>query len=969
MWGWDGQDPAGSHWFYGGIGWRHDGRARLESPLAYGEISRIDLTDPSREGAPPRLAPTIRLEPFAAAVWLADAPAGVSASLDWFAHLTRLAVGVVTSGRITPTVHDEGPATVARWLPVLGPELTDHLAEMAAAAPPICRLGSGASTADILTALVDGVARGQLHHGGWRPALGRQRHPSARARRAVLRALGSLDAEVRPSSDDELAAVHELGHSFDRHARRLLGEPVVRPRVRLTVPADAGDPWSVGLELVDDADAGRWCTAAEVDSGSPAALELAGSERHLGLLRATLDDVRVVVAERIDVLADLASGHPSVELGLTEAEDFLDQAPHELQRLGIELLGPERLLRGRTGVRGTASPAPADHRRSRFAAEALVQWEATLDGAALTDAQLERLLEEGRTLLHTGHRWVRIDPTALRRARSLLSEHREHRRIVGAGELLALAAAGGPPGELADAGEADGVALDLVETDGSGWVTELLAGLPDHRLVEVAEPPGFVGELRHYQRRGLSWMRFLAELGLGGCLADDMGLGKTATTLAHLVDRPGPHLVVCPLSVVHNWEAEARRFTPSLQVAIHHGGDRRLALGDGTLAPADLVITTYGLLAREAELAEVEWSTLVLDEAQMIKNPATKAARAARRIRAGQVLALTGTPVENRLDELWALLDVVNPGLLGGRQRFRERYAMPIERHADTEVAERLRRLTGPFVLRRTKADRTLLPDLPDKLEQIAFASLTREQAALYQQVVDGLLHDADQLEGMQRRGRVLAALTRLKQICNHPAQALRQRERIAGRSGKLARFDELVTELLDVDACALVFTQFREMGELLQIHIAEHFGIDAPFLHGGVSRGARSAMVDGFQARTAAPLLLVSLKAGGTGLNLTAASHVIHYDRWWNPAVEDQATDRAWRIGQTRAVNVHKLVCQGTIEERIGQVIDEKRALADAVVGTGEAWLSELSTDQLRELVVLDHDAVAVTARRRGRS
>ena len=456
-------------------------------------------------------------------------------------------------------------------------------------------------------------------------------------------------------------------------------------------------------------------------------------------------------------------------------------------------------------------------------------------------------------------------------------------------------------------------------------------------------------------------MQFLSRVGLGGCLADDMGLGKTATTLAHLLERPGPHLVVCPLSVVHNWESEAHRFTPGHSVVVHHGSSRQRAdAADAPalfgLADADIVITTYGLLPRDLDaLAAIDWTTVVLDEAQMVKNPSTKAARAVRRLGAAQKLALTGTPVENRLSELWAILDAVNPGLLGSQQRFREEFATAIERSQSDEAAERLRRLTQPFVLRRTKADKRLLPDLPDKIEQIAYAQLTREQATLYQGVVDQLLVDAKELDGMQRRGRVLAALTRLKQICNHPAHALKDGSRLEGRSGKLNRFDELVAELLDVDERALVFTQFREMGELLQVHVRNRFDLDVPFLHGGVAKGGRDSMVAAFQAGEGPPLLVVSLKAGGTGLNLTAASQVIHYDRWWNPAVEDQATDRAWRLGQQRTVNVHKLVCEGTVEERIGQVIDEKRAIADAVVGSGEAWLSELSADQLADLVTLE--------------
>ncbi|NNE13038.1 MAG: DEAD/DEAH box helicase, partial [Ilumatobacter sp.] len=667
--------------------------------------------------------------------------------------------------------------------------------------------------------------------------------------------------------------------------------------------------------------------------------------------------------------ADLAAQHEPgvVELELDEADDFLDHAPAELERLGIELLGPEHLVRAPVTVRATASEAPRDERRAKFGKEALVEWEAIIDDTPISEADLERAAAAGTTLMRAGHRWVRIDPSGLRRAKTLLDEQRIERSTIGAVDLLRLAAGHAPDGETsvelvtpdgspidADGGDAGQPPIDAA---GHDWIRSLLAGLPDERLVEVEESPAFVGELRHYQRRALGWMQFLARMGLGGCLADDMGLGKTATALAHLVERPGPHLVVCPLSVVHNWESEARRFTPCQSVVVHHGSGRHQG-GPALfgLADADIVITTYGLLPRDLDaLADVEWSTVVLDEAQMVKNPSTKAAKAVRRLRAGQKLALTGTPVENRLSELWSILDACNPGLLGSQQRFREQYAGPIERSNDAEAAERLRRLTRPFVLRRTKADRRLLPDLPDKIEQIAYAQLTKEQATLYQKVVDQLLDDAQHTEGMQRRGRVLAALTRLKQVCNHPAHALKDGSRLAGRSGKLNRFDELVAELLDVGERALVFTQFREMGDLLQHHCVEHFAIDAPFLHGGVSRGARDRMVADFQAGSGPPLLFVSLKAGGTGLNLTAASQVIHYDRWWNPAVEDQATDRAWRLGQQRTVNVHKLVCQGTVEERIGQVIDEKRAIADAVIGSGEAWLSELSTDDLAELVVLE--------------
>ncbi len=827
--------------------------------------------------------------------------------------------------------------------------------------PRICTAGSSADAPTIYGQLVDGIARSFLHQYGWKADLGRQRTPSVQALRAMFAALAKPDHVVRGATVEFDTAVHQLRDELDRHRRRLAGEPVVVPRLRLLISDDALDPWIVRLELVDDRDSARWCTANDVWDANDSALEVAKGTEHLDLLReligATVDQIKTVPG-----LVELALEHEptQVELELDVAEDFLDIAPVELQRMGIELIGPERLIRTRVSISGEATPAPADDRKKQFGAEALVEWKMVIDDEEISEAVIARAEEVGATLLHTGHRWVRIDADELRRKRAKLTDLQATKAVVTPIELLRLA----NDDELAtNVRDVPGTVRTSTDDHGD-WVRELLAGLPDERLDETHESVEFVGELRHYQRRALSWLQFLAKLGLGGCLADDMGLGKTATTLAHLVELPGPHLVVCPLSVVRNWSQESARFTPKLDVRIHHGSQRAQGLhADDTLFDSDperqLIITTYGLLPRDLEhLGNVDWSTVVLDEAQMIKNPNTKAARAVRQLRAGQKLALTGTPVENRLSELWSILDAVNPGLLGGQQKFRERFGTPIERHGDPEAAARLRRITQPFILRRTKADKRLLPDLPDKIEQIAYAKLTREQATLYQQVVDQLLADAELAKGMRRRGLVLAALMRLKQICNHPAHALGDGSRLAGRSGKLTRFDELVTDLLDQGERALVFTQFREMGELLRTHVTEQFHIDAPFLHGGVSRAGRDRMVDAFQDGSGPPLLLISLKAGGTGLNLTAASQVIHYDRWWNPAVEDQATDRAWRIGQDRTVVVHKLVCEGTVEERIGVVIDDKRKLADAVVGTSEAWLSELSTEDLRDLVTLEIDA-----------
>jgi hypothetical protein len=950
LWGWDGAHtalPSALHRAFLAPEW-----GSSADPFVVGHLASLDVTLPDGEAIRPA---SVRLPADRSARWLRSLDVGgrTSASLAWLAAVARLAAATVGAGLVAPRIRHDRDMPVARWVPVPDATVDAALTALAAAMPPICvpTPGDPVTVADIHAAMVDSLARHRLADRDWRAPLPSSRDPAMSAARSVLRALASPDPLIGGSGiahPEELAA---LAARFERHERRLRGEPVVLPRVRLVVPDDPYDDWEVRLELVDELDPGRWCSADDVWDGSAVAVEVAGGRDHLPRLASEITTLAETVAGCVEVAADFAREHEpaGLELPVEDAERFLEQAPAELAARGIELVGPERLVRAGVAVRGRATPQDGADHGKRFGREAVVAWRLVVaedDGpAAISDAELERAERAGATLLHSGRRWVRIDPAAMRRARKRLEDHVREHAVVDAVTLLRLAG----DGEL-EATSPEGAVASV-----AAWTDELLAGLPDERLEEVHEPPAFVGELRPYQRRGLAWLRFLERLGLGGCLADDMGLGKTATTLAHLLDRPGPHLVVCPLSVVHNWQAEAARFAPVLRVVVHHGAER----AEQELAGADLVITTYGLLPRDVEhLGAVAWSTVVADEAQVIKNPATHAAKAMRTLRAGQKLALTGTPVENRLADLWAILDVVNPGMLGSRERFRHRFAKPIERDGDGEAAARLRRITQPFVLRRTKADRSLVPDLPDKIEQIAWAGLTREQAVLYQHVVDQLLADAAATTGMKRRGLVLAALTRLKQICNHPVHVLGDGSRLAGRSGKLARFDELVDELLDVGERALVFTQFREMGELLVRHVAERLELGAPFLHGGVSRARRDAMVADFQAGLGPPLLLVSLKAGGTGLNLTAASQVIHYDRWWNPAVEDQATDRAWRIGQGRTVNVHKLVCEGTVEERIAELIDKKRALADAVVGSGESWLSELSTAELRDLVRLEAPA-----------
>ncbi len=425
----------------------------------------------------------------------------------------------------------------------------------------------------------------------------------------------------------------------------------------------------------------------------------------------------------------------------------------------------------------------------------------------------------------------------------------------------------------------------------------------------------------------------------------------------------GPTLLVCPMSIVGNWQREAARFAPGLRVHVHHGAERpKGKFFREVVASCDLVVTTYGLVVRDIDaLRQMSWRRVVLDEAQAVKNAATRAAVAVRSLPSDRRFAVTGTPVENRLGDLWSLMEFANPGLLGQPSSFKQRFATPIERRGDAEAATRLRSLTQPFVLRRLKTDTSIITDLPAKIEMEVVCSLTREQASLYQAVVVDMMDLIESTDGIERRGLVLATMTKLKQVCNHPAHFLKDGSKLGGRSGKLARVEETLEEVLAWGEKALLFTQYAEFGDLLRTHLGARFGREVGYLHGGLGQGQRDDLVARFQdpAGGGPSLFVLSLKAGGTGLTLTAANHVIHVDRWWNPAVEDQATDRAFRIGQTRSVQVRKLVCAGTLEEKIALMIKDKRGLAASVVGTGEGWLTELSTSALRELFTLEAGSV----------
>ncbi len=622
-----------------------------------------------------------------------------------------------------------------------------------------------------------------------------------------------------------------------------------------------------------------------------------------------------------------------LQLDDEEVADLLGPAADDLASAGIQVMWPAEMLAPVAWRPVITTPTPAAVRGAGLTMDAILEWKATIGDEQLTAAELAVLAEAKRPMVRLRGRWVRADPARLARL------GRRHR--IGGGAALAAALGG----ELQVDGER--VAVE-VEGPLAGLAERLHAFTPE-RVAEA--PPGLSATLRPYQLRGLAWLAEMADLRLGGVLADDMGLGKTVQVLALHLSRqpPGPMLVVCPASLIGNWEREARRFAAEVPVRRFHGRERSL----DDLADREMVLATYGVVRRDAAtLGAVEWGLVVADEAQAIKNPLARTARAMRTIAAPVRFALTGTPVENRLTELWAILDWTTPGLLGPLETFRREVAVPVERHRDPQATETLVRMVRPFLLRRRKSDPAIVPELPPKTETDRVVPLTSEQATLYRAVVEEALAEIREAEGINRRGLVLRLLTALKQICNHPAQYLDQPGPVAGRSGKLAATVELLEVIGAEGDAALVFTQYVRMGRILQRHLTER-GMRTLFFHGSLPLKARQEMVDRFQ-RGEADAFVISLRAGGTGLNLTRATHVIHYDRWWNPAVEDQASDRAWRIGQDRPVQVHRMVCEGTVEDRIAALLDTKRGLAEAVVGGGEGWITELGDDDLAALVAL---------------
>ncbi|QXP82699.1 DEAD/DEAH box helicase [Methylococcus sp. Mc7] len=651
-------------------------------------------------------------------------------------------------------------------------------------------------------------------------------------------------------------------------------------------------------------------------------------------------------------------------LSLEEAFAFLTETSWILEDAGFRVIVPAWWTpqgRRRAKLRMRSSPAgkkaSAAAKRADLSLDELLEfrYELTLGGETVAPEEWARLVEAKTPLVQFRGQWVVLDKDRMAEMLAFWKKEGE------AGENLDVQAM------LHRTADED----DVFEIDPTDALAAMLDKLRDHsRLEPIDDPPGLRAQLRDYQKRGVAWLAFLESLKLSGCLADDMGLGKTIQVIARLLHeraqagRPAPTLLVAPTSVLGNWRKEIERFAPQLQTLVHHGAER--CKNPQAFAAAaldqDVVIVSYALALRDsALLSAVRWHRLVLDEAQNIKNPEAKQTKAILKLDAGSRLALTGTPVENRLLDLWSIFNFLNPGYLGRQAAFRKHYETPIQRDHDPARSAQLRRLVEPFILRRVKTDPAIIKDLPDKVENKQYCNLSREQASLYEAVVRDVEKQLEASEGIQRQGLMLSTLMRLKQICNHPAQFLQDDSPFdPQRSHKLERLADMLGDVLAEGESALVFTQFTEIGERLERHLKTHLDCQTYYLHGGTSRQKREQMIARFQDPQTPPAVFVlSLKAGGVGITLTRANHVFHFDRWWNPAVEDQATDRAFRIGQTRNVFVHKFLTLGTLEERIDQMIEDKKRMAGAIVGSDESWLAQLDNDAFKKLIALNRATI----------
>ena len=916
----------------------------------------------------------------------------ISKDLVFWAQTLRFAASLVTRQRFLPGLTEKKGEYSAKWKPVISGPDADCLAGLARVMPAVSRAGirdknsPGAeqgrlpapSSASVLSSFIEEIVDTLVRSADpSTPAEGRRRS-SADFESSHDRWLYSLRMGDGAMAGDPAESA-ELARQIQEWQRPLAASAAGPFRLcfRLEEPDGNGErkgkmgegksSWYVRylLQAVQDPSLlipaeEAWKTQAGAGKKrrpfSPLLQEGFNAREYLLLSLGQASGI----CPRIE--ASLTRPAPGgYEMDAAGAHDFLTQKALPLRQAGYGVMlpawwtgmGTKARLTARAGVQ-----APQMQGAGGLSLDQIVKfdWEIALGEEKLSFEELQALARLKVPLVKLRGQWVQVNVEEMEAALALWKKR-------GQGQATAREVV-----QMAFGAGRFSAPIPIEGIRATGWISDLLAELEGRTpFRELPAPAGFQGTLRPYQVRGYSWLAFLRKWGLGACLADDMGLGKTIQTLA-LIQRDWhlgiqrPVLLVCPTSVVNNWQKESARFTPDLPVMVHHGIARRKGEEFREEARKQaIVISSYALLHRDFEtLKDIPWCGLVLDETQNIKNPETKQARAARGFQADYRLSLTGTPVENNVGDLWSIMEFLNPGFLGTQAEFKRRFFIPIQAARDPAAMERLKRLTGPFILRRLKTDKTIIADLPEKMEMKVFCPLTKEQASLYEAVVKETLKALEPAEGIQRKGIVLATLSKLKQVCNHPAQFLGDHSPLPGRSGKLTRLTEMAEEMIAVGDRALVFSQFAEMGEILRRHLQEIFGQEVLFLHGAVPKAQRDRMVERFQGEGDGPsIFILSLKAGGTGLNLTRANHVFHFDRWWNPAVENQATDRAFRIGQTKNVQVHKFLCAGTLEEKIDEMIERKRGIAEQVIGTGEGWLTELSTAELKDLFSLRREAM----------
>jgi hypothetical protein len=910
--------------------------------------------------------------------WLVGVGAGQLAvdaapSLRWLGRVAVWATELVAQGRVVPSLVEANPnaggkggraATgeyMVRWAPaVLEPErLKECVSKMPGAVAALEQAGQPYRMCRaVLGAAADAVCRA-----GAARLVTPATVPVARSRSEVSEAvLAGLAGEPFTAA---ARAASEMADDIARWTTPVTSDRAARLTVRLAPPEDDGG-WLLTVEAPESGPNGEPGTPEPVEevlhSGRPA--RAAAVETELRRLERLLPALRRPGRRRGRVVMDG-----------TEAWELMTVGGAVLEAAGFVVRVP--LLAKKKSTPRLQLTAEAFGGESVVGAQQLsrVQWSVAVDDVTLDAAAIRKLALQARPLVQTKGGWVELDKADLEAAAEALAERSKVKELSGAAILRhAVGLEGGVGGPV------------LVE--GGGWAVDLVRGAAAGAARPLPAPEGFEGELRHYQAEARGWLGFLDRAGLGGCLAMDMGLGKTPTVLAHILEQrgDGPALVIAPPAVLGNWAAEAARFTPELAVQMHHGSSR--ASGEevaGEAAEADIVLTTYATAVRDVEeLAKIEWSRLIVDEAQAIKNPASDTAQELRRIPARCRLALTGTPVENGLGDLWSILDFTNPGLVGPRAGFVEALSRPRPTAEATAAAaagaaparsgeQALRALNGLLVFRRTKAEPEIAAELPDKIDELDRCAMTPEQVGLYQAVLDSLLAggpgSGDEENATARKGHVLAAITHLKQICDHPAAYVNDDQGpLDGRSGKLARLEELIEAVFEAGERMLVFTHFARWGERLAIHLTKKTRYPIHCYHGGLTRTQRDRMVKEFQDGEGPGALVVSIKAGGTGLNLTAASHVVLYDRWWNPAVEDQARDRAWRIGQAHTVICHRLVCPGTVDERVEEVVAGKRRIADLVLPASSS-LGDLSAEELRLALGLRPDAIVEEVSRDGKA